>query len=383
MLVSNVWGTAIGAKTMDAVARRVFSCITLDGDGRPYRHNGDIMSNGGHVNPDPAIRSGQSPENRVVDLPLKIGLLATVVISLMLATRLVTYWLDISAAWPTVTASFVAIVAGSVTLAGDGFRRSSVGLAPLLATSSAAIILAIVCTLVLLVDNRVVSGNAVMPPSVSKLAGQASAPFVIGIDPYADGACGTYVFEASESELQPIPRFSDGKAALIQWLAEHDAIQSLPFGRFTVAKLILNITGQTESPVTITDISFEALTRGAGNLTGMSISGRCGDATTGRFIEANLDADPPKIVASNTDPNAIWGSNIQNLAPVEYPYVVKAGDSEPFYIITETNYYVEYGIRIEWIYQSNAGTTVVYNHGKPFKVGARAPDAPPARQWGY
>lgn len=340
------------------------------------------MSDGGQFDPYAAGRAGQASEKQIVDLPRKLVLLAAVVISLMLATRLVTYWLNISTAWPTIAASFIAIVASSVTLAGDRFRTSPMSFKPLLGALSALTILILVSTLTLFLDNRILSGRAVMPVPGAKLNDDSSAPFVIGVDAYASRGCGTYIFEASESELQPIPKRSNDTAAFDQWLTRHDAIQSLPYGRFTGAKLILNITGQTNSPVMIKDISFEVVSRRPGGVNGTVISGQCGDATTGRFIETNLDTDPPSIVASNTDPNAVWGSSEQELAPVKYPYTVKNGGSEAFYIIAQTHAYVAYNIRVDWIYQSHSGTSVVDNHGKPFTVAPPAPNAPPARHWG-
>jgi hypothetical protein len=338
------------------------------------------MGNGGQFGPDLPHTSGVAPE-RTVDLARKIALLAAIVISIVLATRLITYWLDSSTELPTVAAGFFTIVASSVALAGDGFKVARMSLRPVLVAISVSLVLAIIAILTFFLGNPTVSGKAVVASGNATTTESDPAPFVVGVDAYASGACGTYTFEQTARELDPIPSGGGGTTRLSEWLTEHDAVQSLPYGLYTVAHLILNITGQTDSPVTITGISFEAVKRQPTGPSGTVISGQCGDATAGRFIEVNLDTTPPGIVSTNTDPNAIWGSDPQELTPVKYPYTVKNGDSEPFYIVAHTNAYVEYQIRVDWIYQSQAGSTVINNRGRPFKVATPGPGAPPARTW--
>ncbi|WP_445166052.1 hypothetical protein ACTXG7_19525 [Mycolicibacterium sp. Dal123E01] len=322
-----------------------------------------------------------SPSKRTVNLARKIALLAAIIISITLATRLITYWLDIPAAWPTIAASFFAIVAGSITLAGDGFKASPLSRGPVVAALVISVVLVLISALTLFLGKPVVAGSARASSSAASANGSDSPPFVIGVDAYASRGCGTYSFKETERELEPIPGHGDTSVDLDQWLREHEAIQSEPYGKYTVAHLIVNLTGQTESPVTITGISFEAVKRQVSGVSGTVVSGQCGDATSGRFIEADLDTDPPSVVSTNTDPNGIWGSDPQELTPVKYPYTVKNGDSEPFYIVAHTNAYVEYQIRVGWIYQSRVGSTIIDNHGSPFKVSVLGPNAPPARNW--
>lgn len=338
------------------------------------------MANGGQFSLDGAPGSEVSSK-RTVNLARKVTLLAAIVISIVLATRLVTYWLDISTAWPTIAASFFAIVAGSIALAGDGFKVAPMSRRPAFAAVSVSLVLAMIAILTLLFGNPVVSGRAVMVSGDPTSAESVPPPFVVGVDAYASGGCGTYTFDQTARQLDPIPTRGENTAELAKWLAEHDAIQSLPYGKYTVAHLIVNITGQTDSPVTITGISFEAVKRQPTWVGGTVISGQCGDETSGRFIEADLDTIPPSIVSTNTDPDAIWGSDPQDLTPVKYPYTVKSGDSEPFYIIAHTNTYVEYRIHVDWIYQNQSGSTVIDNHGRPFRVAALGPGAPPTRNW--
>lgn len=308
----------------------------------------------------------------------KVAFLAAVIVNILILTGLVTHWLGVPTAWSVFVAGSLAIVGGAITIGGDTLKSSRMTYAPFIAAVSVFVVLTLISVLTIAFGSKTVTGRPTANQTEANTT--AAAPFVVGVDAFAGGTCGTYAFEQSAAALAPIPNI--GTADLAGWLSEHNAIQALPYGRFTGAKLIINITGATDSPVTIKRISFSALATKPQVIERIVISGQCGDATVGRFIEVNVDESPPKILATNSDPNGIWGGEPVDLTPIRFPYTVKNGDSEPFYVIAESHQYVEYNARIDWMYEGKSGSTIVDDHGKPFRIAAPGADAPQTQGWG-
>ena len=241
----------------------------------------------------------------------------------VLLAGLVAHWLGTPTAWSVLVSGSAAVVSGALTIGGDTLKSSTMSRRPLTLAVSLLVVLAITAVLTLFVATRTLSGHPIAGRSDANAAD--AAPFVVGVNAFAAGGCGTYRFDQPVEALAPIPRIGSGDLA--SWLSEHKAIQSLPYGRFTGAKLIVNITGDTDSPVTITGVSFRTLGIKQTAAEGAAISGQCGGETVGRFIEVDLDKSPPKILATNDDPNGTWGAEPVDLTPIRFPYTVKNGDS--------------------------------------------------------
>ena len=193
-------------------------------------------------------------------------------------------------------------------------------------------------------------------------------PFVLSINPYPGSRCASYLFRSGDEPTQPLTPLAPEQLNTV--LKSHHAVQANNYGTAGyLSKIIFSITGTDRSPVTLTSVSFNIVDRGPG-LTGSSYSGQCGGGTEGRFIQADLSSDPPKIVKTNADPAVTWGSDAGvALTPITFPYTVSDDDSETFYVLSSLQSgYVAFTINIGWMYKDRQGSTRVDNHGQPFEV---------------
>lgn len=295
------------------------------------------------------------------------ALLCVMVISGTL-TKFVLDLFDISSAWPITLAWILAFISGAIALAGNLFTAGALGGRPIAYLIYFAVLSTILLIVQSVVGERTVDGVARRDETVAA-SDISLLPFTIGVDPFAAGGCGTYIFDNAADNLKPVPDFSGASDSLDKWLRQHNAVQSINFGRGTFGKIILNISGGVDSPVTITGLSFQSLSHERQGAQGIVVSGHCGEGITGRFAEVDLDVDPPRIVASNTDPNIMWGSPLVQLVPLKFPYVVKTGTNEVFYIMAGTKGNASFRIRLDYLYQDRKGSAVIDDHGTPFRVG--------------
>lgn len=296
-------------------------------------------------------------------------LLCTIIMSVSVS-KFALSLLNLSSAWETVLACIVAFIAGAIALAGNLFTSGTVGsrhISYLIYFTTISVIVLVVQSVV---GTRTVSGIARKDGSVTA-SDVSLLPFKVGVEPFAGAGCGTFIFDNSPENLKPIPNHSDGKSAFDEWLTKHDAVQSSNYGvRGTFGRVIVDISGGVDSPVTITGLSFRTLSHSDHGAHGILVSSGCGGGIEGRFAEINLDVDPPQIVASNADPQAMWGSQPTELTPIRFPYLINKGTSEVFYIMAGTKGNASFEMQLDYIYQDHSGSAIINNQGAPFRVGA-------------
>lgn len=197
-------------------------------------------------------------------------------------------------------------------------------------------------------------------------SGDSTTPLTVDVATVVTGRCTTLIFDKPIAELGSPPKLP---AEYAKWAWQHNGVEAAPFGGFRAGRVQLSMRGTGPTPVTITSLSAEVVDRKPGPMTGTVVSGQCGSSTTGRLAEVDLDADPPKILRSNSDPNQLWGQDT-NTTPLQFPYKITDTDSELLLIIAEvrSNDTVSYRLHIGWTDGARSGTEVVDNGGKPFQV---------------
>lgn len=313
----------------------------------------------------------QQPDSTRADLFARLVTFFCVFVLTLSLIRIILGILGITAWWLLISACVLAFISGSITIGGDPFKNGR------LSSRSIAILayLAILSTLLLVVQlvfgERVVPGLANRDSSVA-VTDPSLLPFTVAVSPFAGGNCGTYIFDSTVDNLKPIPDFTQGGMdELDQWLHKHKAVQSLDYGSKGIyGQVVVNISGGADSPVTITGLSFIRSSYTTSGAPGIIVSGQCGEGISGRFAEVNLDSEPPQIVATNTNPNAMWGSPSIDLVPMKFPYVINRHDVEEFYIMANTTGNAAFRMQLDYFYQDRKGTAIIDDHGMPFRVGA-------------
>jgi hypothetical protein len=164
------------------------------------------------------------------------------------------------------------------------------------------------------------------------------------------GECGASTFlpqgEAEEVLRQKVPG---------RW----DSISGRPraaLAGFDTA--MVSIQGESNRTITLTGIEFEVTRHPIPK--GDSFALPCGGPGTGRSISVNLDSNPPRIVSSNRDPNAMTGSEFNALGepvPIHFPWTVSVTDPLLLFVIAETkSCYCEWSAHIPWVSGSQRGT---------------------------
>ncbi|UOZ07306.1 hypothetical protein [Amycolatopsis sp. WQ 127309] len=134
-------------------------------------------------------------------------------------------------------------------------------------------------------------------------------------------------------------------------------------------KVMVNITGRDDKPVTITGIRFVVTDRKPA-LTSQIMSNECGSSTEGKFAVVDLDQNPPKITQSTSVPRT-WGDDEWRTTPLTFPYKVTAQDTEPLLLIAETKQCeCQWKAYISWAVGDRTGTSEVGYKGQPFHTSA-------------
>ncbi|QIS20595.1 hypothetical protein [Nocardia terpenica] len=209
------------------------------------------------------------------------------------------------------------------------------------------------------------TGNRADPPT--------TPPFTWTVDRRLDN-CASFLFRQTIDELGPPPASGDWS----KWIQANHGIDASPIGPLgRASRVTLTLAGLSRSPVTLTELSVEAVDRKAGGVAGTYIEGQCGGETTGRLVEVNLDNKPPKIVSSADDPNALWGGGMRTKV-IKFPYTITDTDTETFLIIGETGNYTAWRIHVRWSDGKQSGDAVIDDHGAPFET---SPPGPGSRKY--
>lgn len=131
------------------------------------------------------------------------------------------------------------------------------------------------------------------------------------------------------------------------------------------------IQGETGRPVTLTRIDFHVTRRP--RPPGGLFQGSCGDAFTGRMLEVDLDATPPRIVDSNSTLKGALGARETDgqrpFRPIRFPWTVSVNDPLLLEILaTTTSCDCTWTAEIDWVSGGSRGTIAIDNEGDGYRV---------------
>lgn len=132
----------------------------------------------------------------------------------------------------------------------------------------------------------------------------------------------------------------------------------------------ITVQGRTAAQVTITDIRVSVVRRRpVGEVT--EVVAPCGGPSAYRYLQAELDKDPPIITSEiddlgNREPN-------ERADPIKFPYRVSLSDAETFVVEGwAEKCFCLWEIEVHWASEGRLGVTRVDHHGKPFVTVGRA-----------
>jgi hypothetical protein len=236
----------------------------------------------------------------------------------------------------------------------------------------AAIIAALVqITPVLLADER--TAPSASTSATSPAAESSPSPSPVESNPAEVTATATYYRDECSSFLLPKPVSELGasppRETLGEWARSNGGVTSENFGPATggTQRIMVTIAGGAATPVTITDLTFEAVERGPA-IIGPVVSNQCGDETVARYAEIDLDRNPPAIISSSATPVSV-GADLE-VEPIKFPYLVSESETETLLLIASTHNYVAWRARLSWSNGTTSGTYTVDDDGDPFRVSS-------------
>ncbi len=207
------------------------------------------------------------------------------------------------------------------------------------------------------------SKTAAASASVSAVAsgsGSGSAKKITWTASYYMDDCSSFVLSKPLAELGPAPTGEH----LAGWARAHGAATAENFGAQTggTERIMVTLQGASARPVTITELSFEAVERKPARK-GPMVSNECGDETIARYADIDLDRKPPAITGSSATKQEIGDTRAE---PIKFPYVVSDTDPETLLLIASTHNLVSWRAHLSWSDGETTGVEVIDDHGKPF-----------------
>jgi hypothetical protein len=162
------------------------------------------------------------------------------------------------------------------------------------------------------------------------------------------------------------------------WVSRNNAIDASPGGVVSgsalsagASNIDVTIQGRTATPVILTGIQFVTVSRSSKAIQGGLVTRACGGPMEARYIVANLDANPIKIVASRRDPFPPMPGQPWLAKPIVFPYYVTATAGEVFKIIAYGHNYTTWYARLYWSVNGKNGESTINDNGRPFMTAPR------------
>ncbi|HWO60254.1 MAG TPA: hypothetical protein VNO31_09495 [Umezawaea sp.] len=134
----------------------------------------------------------------------------------------------------------------------------------------------------------------------------------------------------------------------------------------------LSIQGRSAMQVVLTDMKVR-VTKKNPPVSGTLLHRPCGDQWAFRWMDVDLDTDPPRTVPTNSlEP----GTRIDGVAdfeskPIRFPYRVADSDAETFMFNAKTvDCDCFWVVDIYWSSAGESGVMTIDDHGKPFRTSS-------------
>jgi len=137
--------------------------------------------------------------------------------------------------------------------------------------------------------------------------------------------CGArYVFPGIPKDLPPPPSPPDFNESWRKWGQTNAAAD----GSSTV--VLLNVASADERQVTLTKLNVFVTERERPR--GVVVGFPCGGPANGRYIQYDLDADPPRVVASSREKVDVGQTRLR-VEPLTFPYTVTNSDTATLLLV--------------------------------------------------
>ncbi|MGX1778344.1 hypothetical protein ACWIGW_39995 [Nocardia brasiliensis] len=214
-----------------------------------------------------------------------------------------------------------------------------------------------------------VIGVRVLVVSRNSVTSTVGAPFTWTADWQSSPG---HLFRQTTAELGPSPSGADH----IQWARERHGVFSLPVPTQTgspaaqggIALLLRSKVADVR--VTLLALTLEVMERRP-PMVGTRVYRPSGGAQMGRYIDFDVDADPPRIIDSSNNPE--YNPTLRK-EPMQFPYQISTTDTELFLVSVRTaESDITWRVRIAWSTGVDSSETVIDNDGSPFEVSAPGP----------
>lgn len=163
----------------------------------------------------------------------------------------------------------------------------------------------------------------------------------------------SYVIPRPVDQIPPPPDEFEESTEWRQWLDSLDAIDA------DETVIQITVMGSSATPVILTNLRVRVIERRP-PFTGTHYTHPGGGPLGERYLEVNLDATPPVIIASEVE----FGDR-----PVNFPYKVSATEPEVFLIYAHTERCdCTWVVELYWTAGDERGSTIINDNGKPFRT---------------
>lgn len=162
---------------------------------------------------------------------------------------------------------------------------------------------------------------------------------------------------------RPIPQANEVWIDWPSWARQQGAV------RVNRHEVLLTVQGVSEARVVIDRIRVVILGPRRAPTQGTLVDIECGEPFEYRYMEANLDKNPPTVTSKTT--GSISGERDVRLDPAKFPYQVAIDEAESFIVSSVVSKYdVDWRIELDWSSQGQSGTIEVYDNGQPFRTSS-------------
>jgi hypothetical protein len=184
----------------------------------------------------------------------------------------------------------------------------------------------------------------------------------------------SYSAEEQGYECGSVTYLSDPRASAVRRSTpptNWHAFQHQPGAAFASGDVVqISIQGESARKVTLTGIRFSVKRRK--RRPGATFAASCGGPVTGRGLEVDMQANPPRIIGSSSEMNgpvASGGFPGSQTAPIRFPWTVSLRDPLLLYVIaTAKSCDCRWGAEIPWVSGAERGTIQIDNGGQRYRV---------------
>ena len=204
--------------------------------------------------------------------------------------------------------------------------------------------------------------NASSAPTANSRTSETPAPLTVAVQESEEYCRDGWIVAKKPSQL------SEPHGEPIDWPAWAKREGGVRANRHEV---ILTIQGTTEARVVIDRIRVDVLEPRRPPIRGTIIDILCGEPFEYRYLEANLDRNPPTMTSKTT--GSISGEPDVRLEPAKFPYQVAVDEAESFVVSSVVSKYdVDWRVEVDLSSQGRTGTVVVDDNGQPFHTSSSA-----------